>query len=210
MEHPEIAVSPDRTLPQSARSMRWVRWVAAALVLIILAMAFHTTGKTAQSVQRSVRHWIASNWHIPHALTRSAADMLGGLTTPTRTPGTTAAWRAPIAGAVLTQPYGWQGSGVKAKFVPNILVKAKAGTPVMAGVRGRITGSGPSWVIIQTQGYRLRFANLSSPVLARGSVMPGTAIGRTGSTPLTLTVTKDGYPINPLGSVLFGSHWIRR
>jgi hypothetical protein len=210
MENPEVPVSPGLNAPLPApSSFRWVRWIGAALVLIVLAFAFHTTGRAAKAVQKAARHWMAVSWKLPHSLTQSAVGALGGLTPP-KTHPESSTWLAPIAGAVLVKPYGWEGRGAHAKFVPDIEVKAAFRTPVIAGVSGRVVQSGATWVIIQSQGYRIRFSQLVSPAHTGTVVDPTAAIGTLGHAPLILTVTKDGYPINPLGSVLYGSHWIRR
>lgn len=194
--------------------IRWVRWLVAGLVLMMLAFAAHTSGRTARTVMGETRHWIQTTQALPQDLHVPSLGIGTGAAAgsrPVEAPGRQASWLAPLAGAKLTLAFGWHGTGSNAVFRSGIQVTAPRATPVQAGVKGVVARVGRHEIVIRSEGYMIALGGLASPLKTHGqSVQPSTVLGRLDSKTLILTVTKDGYPVNPLNRTLYGSQWLHR
>lgn len=195
--------------PEPLPPIRWVRWLIACLILLTLALLGHTSGRYARTTMVETRHWITTTTRIPALAQVSAL----GHFLPSKAPLAphSTGWLAPVGQARIGQAFGWHGSGASAQFSSGVRLDVARYAPVMAGVKATLHGVGRDAVTLSTgQGYQIRIVGLRLASLHQGhTVQPTTVLGRTDQTHLTISVTREGYPVNPLGPSLYGSGWLR-
>ncbi|NMP21234.1 hypothetical protein [Sulfobacillus harzensis] len=210
MAKPEISWPQDKPSPETMPRMGWVRWLIAGLILMTLALASHTSGRAARLIMANTQHWIETSTHVPAGahLGSLSLPMPKGIASPAAK--TVPHWISPVASARLVQSFGWQGTGAKARFNPAATIKAGLHAPVEAGMMASVVRVSRTAVEVRANGYLVDFKGIAPAALHKGQrVQPTTVIGHLRSRELTLGATKDGYPVNPLGSALFGAGWIR-
>jgi murein DD-endopeptidase MepM/ murein hydrolase activator NlpD len=130
-------------------------------------------------------------------------------------PGAASGWRAPVAGACITSPFGprrWIGPHAPAGMHEGVDLRAPAGGVVLAIADGRVLGvsrrgAAGLAVSIRHGATTALYAHLGrlSPALAQGksSVSAGEVIGVIGRTGVTygthlfLELSQNGHPIDP-------------
>lgn len=188
-----------------------MRWLASALILLALAMASHTSGRTARLVTVAARHWVSHTTRIKGISWLSAFTPHNSrvLSRPT-SPGPNQ-WLPMVAHATLREGYGWHGKGAKATFGADVELKADDHAPIMAGMSGKVVKvTNESVTIKVSPQVTVAFKGVASRRVKVGqSVSPETVLGRVGSSSsLAVTVKDQGYPVNPLGPRYFGSRWL--
>lgn len=204
MQEPDLV---ERRSPRGERPdkvfgrVRGLRWLGAGLLLLTVAFLFHTSGPTAAMLQGQVRYWMRATPRQPQGSglrsARSAALA-----------GTGSDWSAPVTSAGLLSAFGWRGSGAQARFHAGLTVHIAPGIRVRAGVRGRVIGVRGDAVIVRVGPYQLRLAPLRARVSVGQRLYPVTAVGVSRQALLTIQITRDGYPVNPLSPGLYGVGWI--
>ncbi|MDA8206652.1 MAG: hypothetical protein M0Z36_11335 [Thermaerobacter sp.] len=194
---------------------RLARWLAASLVLLMLAFVFHTRGFAAQAIQHQTRHWMTVTTPVPRFLKHPPIATLRGLEA-SKAPGAiparrSARWLAPVTGARLIKSFGWHGRGSRARFQSDVEIRVATGVSVIAGVKAHVIRLTKDGVVVTSDGYHIKFQAVApeAGIKANRAVSPTTRLGRAVSAILTLTVTRDGYPVNPLLPTLYGSGWLR-
>lgn len=215
METPEV-LWPEKAhrIPSPAAPVRWIRWLAAGLILLMMAFIFHTKGRAAHAIQAQTRHWIVTNTHMPAFITHSPLTAIGHLRRPSgiasTPPKSHTGWVAPMKAAVQVSTFGWHGSGANAKFSPDVTMRVSKASSIIAGVTGRIRSKGHHSLTIVSGGYHIQWTGIGvNKSLKPGTrVAPATQVGQAVSRTLTLEITRDGYPVNPTMSTLYGAAWI--
>lgn len=204
---PEIYTQAQRT----ASTFRGIRWMAAGLALAIVALVFHTSGRFAAGVRGATRQWMRETWTL--ARDGKRLGRVVGIpflkSVHTAAPPVSSRWIPPVANGSLTQGFGWHGRGSTAKFVPEMVARVASSSPVLSGVQGRVDAVSRDSVGIVANGYHIRFSGIKPMVGVHQLLTPETRIGTTASHTLTIQVTKDGYPVDPLLSTLYGTRWMR-
>ncbi|MCL5115645.1 MAG: hypothetical protein M1272_00635 [Firmicutes bacterium] len=214
MAKPDISWShAESAEPTPSPPLRWVRWVVACLILLTIALMSHTSGRFARTALVEIRYWITDNTRIP-TLAIPHSGFVNRLLppSPVSTAGASApSWIPPLAGARLTQSFGWHGTGAQARFDAGIQVTVARHASVLAGVAGRIQSVKANAVALTAQGgYLVTLTGIvpAKTVHVGEKVGPSTAIGRTSLPRVGIQVTRDGYPLNPLSSRLYGTRWL--
>lgn len=202
---PEIGQAPEP-------SFRWVRWVIAGLILLTLAFTSHTKGRFASLLMAQTRHWMTSSTdlaglHIQtpslwRNLTRGSAQT-GGSARPV-------GWLAPLAHARVAESFGWHGQGAKAQFNPAVVLSVARHTPVQLGAGGRVTRASGGVVAVQSANHTLVTIKPLQHLLVKPgqAIQATTVLGQTGSARVSFEVERQGYPVNPLASALYGTRWL--
>ncbi len=205
MEKPEPVPDYPSTPMSVLPSFWWVRWLAAGLALLMLALIFHTSGRVAVLVQGQARHWMRTttrvppHWHWP-------TEFFG---LPAASPPRKATWASPLSHASLVRAFGWHGSGASAQFEPGVILGVLRHRSIVAGVASRVVSTGGNVVNLVAGPYRIRVFPVHSLVSPHSALSPAASIGTTQSTRLTIDVTRSGYPLNPLSADLYGTSWTR-
>jgi murein DD-endopeptidase MepM/ murein hydrolase activator NlpD len=173
--------------------------LAGVLVLGAVVLAAGAAGRLTALSGVSLR---------PFSLKFLGTVRAAGATTPSAV--TRVSW-PPLSGPThLLESYGWRSSGRGMVFEPGLLYQGDAGRAVRAGPGGRVVyiTSGPEgWIIgLNTgRGFQIRVGPLVETDVSRGSVVDANAqLGTTGSRPVLVEVTKDGYPVDPEEPGLLG------
>lgn len=208
MGEPELTwpkVHPDVQPP-----LRWVRWLVAVLILMTLALAGHTSGRVAREIMGQTKHWLHTTVSLPKGL------KWGSLSWPHTSSGTSTAaqtphWISPVSRATLVERFGWKGTGAHAVFHSAVVLQVRGQTPVLAGASALIQKVGTDTIVFRSGSYQVTFRGVKPSDLKRGErVHATTRLGTAASHTLKVAVTRDGYPVNPLGSALYGSRFLRR
>lgn len=214
MAKSDLGWSESNPQTQPVPSPRWMRWLLAGLILLVLAFASHTSGRFAGQVRHQMRHWMTVNF-VPFALNKEASHLIAkfqGLRSHSKTHRVLVddpSWRAPVAAARLRQSFGWHGSGTRAQFQPNVILDVTPKSFVLAGVRGRIVKVSRQMVQFTAHGYQIAIFPLTPARLGTAQTLgPTTRLGSTAASTLTLEVTRDSYPVNPLLAALYGTEWL--
>lgn len=203
---------PEPQVP-SAPSPRWLSWLAAGLILLVLAFVSHTSGRVAQQIRQQMRHWMTVNVE-PSGLKQEALHWVDGVGEKLSRPkahvtAANPAWLAPVAKARIGETFGWHGQGSRAFFQPDVVLKVTPKSAVLAGVKGRMFDTNHQRVRFSAQGYQIVMFPLESARLTKGqALLPTTRLGSTAAATLTIEVTRDGYPVNPLLTALYGTKWL--
>ncbi len=181
----------------------WMRWVWAGFLFLMLIMVFHTSGRVAHQIRMATRHWMTASWTLPRLKKMKSfgtvnANMKSG----------TAGWRPPVSAASLRLGFGWHGQGSQARFSSGVVLAVHRSEQVLSGAAGKVTRVLPHGVQWTFDGYQIRMTGIQPSVTRHARLMPMERVGVARSRYLTLTVTKDGYPLNPLMPALYGTAWI--
>lgn len=216
MAEPEISWShPDRVT--DAPPMRWVRWVAALLILLTMALLSHTSGRFARQAMVAARHWMTQSTVLPAgvrtfdngAISKTLSHL--PLVSSSRLSAPSApAWLPPVNKARLKTGFGWHGKGASAQFASEVVLNVAPGSAVMTGLKGRVSKIHNHLVTIQgSSGIILRLSPLEGIRVRTGqTVVPTQRLGGVAGSQFSIAVTKDGYPVNPLAAQFFGTAWI--
>ncbi len=210
MGEPELTWSKAEPVhPDAQPPLRWVRWLVAVLILMTLVLAEHTSGRVANEVRTQTKHWIHTTVSLPKGL------KWGSLSFPSRPASQTAAeaktpqWIAPVSHATLVEGFGWKGTGAKAVFHSGVTLKVRGRAPVLAGTSALIQKVGRNKVVFRSGSYQVTFFGLKPSPLKHGErVQATTKVGTADAPTLKIAVTRDGYPVNPLGSTFYGSRFL--
>lgn len=194
-------------------SFRWVRWLVACLILLTLALAAHTKGRFARVTLVDTRHWMTTTTRLPAHLTGVRGSVLSRVL-PTaavfkaHAPG----WMAPLHHARLVQGYGWHGTGSHAVFRAVVALGVQKNTPVLAATQARVLRvTARSITLVAQNKDDIQWTGIKPGPLKVGSrLQPSQVVGRAAATQIHIEVTKDGYPVNPLSSTLYGKSWLQR
>ena len=213
MANSELHWEPRQEIGQAPEpSFRWVRWVIASLILLTLAFTSHTKGRFASLLMGQTRHWMTASTHLSglHLETPSLFRNLGRGSGTTRNTLTKVAWLAPTAQARVDESFGWHGQGAKAQFNPAVVLTVSSRTPVQLGVKGHVIRAAGGIVAVAVAHHTLITVKpLTGLMVKPGELVQATAVlGQTSSRHLSLEVERQGYPVNPLASSLYGTRWL--
>lgn len=181
----------------------WMRWAWAGLLFLTLIMVFHTSGRVARQIRMATRHWMTTSWAPPHLKTINSS---GAVKRDMKSQ--TSGWRPPVSGASVRRGFGWHGQGSRARFSSGVILAVHPSQTVLSGVAGEVTrvlSHGVQWTF---DGYQIRMTGIKPSVKDHARLVPTEQVGAARSHSITLTVTKDGYPLNPLMPTLYGMAWI--
>ncbi len=193
-------------------SLRWVRWVVAGLILLTLAFTSHTKGRFASLLMDQTRHWMTATTHLA-GLHMQTPSVIRNLTRGSTSPGGAAspvAWLAPVTHAQVDESFGWHGQRAKAAFNPAVVLTVSRYSPVQVGVRGHVTQASGGVVAVQSANHTLiTIKPLAHLLVTTGQrVQATTVVGQANSGRVSIEVERQGYPVNPLASSLYGTRWL--
>lgn len=196
--------------------MRWVRWLISGLTLLTVAFIFHTSGRVARHMVIATRHWMTTSFHLPKGTLNHVPVALQRLLSDSSRVHKPLAlssrdWIAPVNGAQVHTSFGWHGSGSEAQFESGVVLAVTRHSPVLSGISGVVSAETSNQLTVHAaDGYTVSIGPLSAMTTRlHQHISPTDIVGKTAGTVLTIDVTRDNYPVNPLSPTLYGTRWLR-
>lgn len=213
---------PSGPSPWPLRRRRWALQSLTALVILAAGVTIrHTSGGAAATIVDEARFWLKNTVSVPHSASgwirffrrQDVFRPAGGAAS--QDSGSGGRWQKVVPKARLLEGFGWVGTGTRAAFSAKVRLAVPQGTAVTAGVGGQVgsvTSAGRRWTVTLNVGHHtvVTYGGLQAVDCHAGQNLAASdAIGVAGPE-ISLAVTVDHYPVNPLTSTYFGSLWVAR
>ena len=173
------------------------RWVIALALLFLVMVARHHGGHLASVARHQVEKWLTQTTQIsgiPQSSgIRQRAQGLGSFVMP-------------IAKPKIYQTFGWDVKQHPAQFHSDIIVGNPQDVTVISGIAGQVAQVTAHSLEIRSNHTLITYGDLHKITVKTGKkISPYTTVAQLGSAHrMTIEITDQGLPVNPLLTSFFG------